>query len=71
MTVIYRLRRQRYRKQRGFLPGAVEAAMALMDKYAQREGETEAEWLARHQRENIEFMAEMDRLAAEEEAEQG
>jgi len=71
MTLIYRLRRQRYRKQRGFPPGAVEAAMALRDKFCQRDGETEAEWLARNQRENIEFMAEMDRLAAEEEVEQG
>jgi len=43
--------------------------MALRDKFGQRDGETEAEWLARMQRQNIEFMAEMDRLAAEEEQE--
>ena len=66
MTVINRLRCKRYRKQGGFPPGAVEAIMALRDKYCQRDGETEAEWLARKQRENIEYMAEMDRLAAEE-----
>ena len=41
--------------------------MTMRDKFLPRDGETEAEWLARQQRENIEFMAEMDRLAAEEE----
>ena len=69
MAMIKRRSRQRYRKQGGFPPGAVEAVMALRDKFGQRDGETEAEWLARMQRQNIEFMAEMDRLAAEEEQE--
>ena len=67
MAVIYRLLHHWYHKQGRFPPGAVEAAMAMRDKFGQRDGETEAEWLARQQRENIEFMAEMDRLEAEEE----
>ena len=67
MPVIDRLRRQWYRKQGRIPPEDVEAILAMRKKYDQREGETEAEWLARLRRQDDECAAEMDRLEAEEE----
>lgn len=67
MTVRNRKSREWYRERGRLPPEDFEALLAFRDRFFQRDGETEVEWLARKQRENIEFMAEMDRLAAEEE----
>lgn len=62
MAVAHRLRHIWLQAQGRFPLGAVEAAMALLERHGQRDGETEL--LARKVRENKAFAAEMDRLEA-------
>jgi len=64
MAVAHRLRHIWLQAQGRFPLGAVEAAMALLERHGQRDSETEAELLARKVRENKAFAAEMDRLEA-------
>ena len=71
MTVANRKSREWHRMRGRLPPEDMEAILAMWDRLGQRDGETEADWLARLKRQNQEFMTEMDRLAAEEEAEQG
>jgi len=66
MAVINQLRRLWYRKQGRLPPEDVEAIIVMRNTFGQRDGETEAQWLARLRRQDDEFAAEMDRLEAEE-----
>lgn len=66
MTVITKLRRQWFHKQGRFPPEDVEAVLKMRHTFGQRDGETEADWRTRLQRQDEEAMARADR--EEEEA---